>query len=390
MPKERLVRAWNRSRLVGGAVFLAGLVEPSEGGYRGDVCDEVDHEQVGRHRGEGMWGREDRLHTPEGSWIAFTTDPIRQDLAWCVKWDPEHGRSVLLVRDGDASPMHMQWWNTALLFRQGVTGGTVRRGSDPIRCSTWRLRRTPAASRRGRDGDGRGPVGRQLRSAWGRLLKVANFDVEAPAPDMWLDHLALWAALRAERGGEALPLDRCVVKLSAPELAGDQLVGVPELAQMAGIAASTLRPYLARGEADVPLPQAAARGRSAWAKPVARDWVEQRSRSRESVVATVAGGDEDSLSVRRSDLRDRFAKRFFSDLWEYPGVRKRWVLRHRNPESVLQVAQDLGLQVAGELDDIVPIGDLAMTIQLAVMNELRTGLEIHRPSSPGRRLTSSG
>jgi hypothetical protein len=349
------------------------------------VTDQHDLENVGRHRGEGMWGGEDALHTPEGSWIGFTTDPIRHDLGWCVKWHPEHGRSVLLVRDGEASPMHMQWWNTALLFRQDGYWWDGERWFRPNQvfddaAEKYDARPVAAAVTVTAEhllDDNCDPRG-------GRLLKVANFDLDAPAPDMWLDHLALWAAKRAERAGGALPLNQCVVKLSAPELAGDQLVGLPELAQMAGIAASTLRAYIARGEGDVPLPQAVVSGRSAWAKPVARDWVERRGRSHESVAATVSAADADALPVGRSDLRDRFAKRFFSELWDYPVFRKRWALRHRSPESVLEVAQDLGLQVAGGLDDIVPLGDLAMTIQLAVMSELRTGLDLDRKTSSGQ------
>jgi hypothetical protein len=96
----------------------------------------------------------------------------------------------------------------------------------------------------------------------------------------------------------------------------------------------------------------------------------------------VSSADADAPPVGRSDLRDRFTKRFVSELWDYPVFRKRWSLRHRTPESVLQVAQDLGLQVAGGLDSIVPIEDLAMTIELAVMNEFRWGLKTSSEKEP--------
>jgi len=74
-------------------------------------------EAVGRGTGDGMWGRYDRCK--EGGWVAFTTDPQRPELAWCVRWHPEHGRSVVLYRDDDAAGVHMAWWGPVLLFRAG-------------------------------------------------------------------------------------------------------------------------------------------------------------------------------------------------------------------------------------------------------------------------------
>lgn len=75
-------------------------------------------EAVGRHQGTGMRGREDRCYGSEG-WVALTTDPIRHDLAWCVRWHPKRGRSVLLCRDEDASQLHPRWLGGQLLFRSG-------------------------------------------------------------------------------------------------------------------------------------------------------------------------------------------------------------------------------------------------------------------------------
>lgn len=55
------------------------------------------------------------------------------------------------------------------------------------------------------------------------------------------------------------------------------MVGVAEIAE---IAASTLRAYISWEENDVPQPQATLNGRSAWTRPVAEEWAEQRRRSR--------------------------------------------------------------------------------------------------------------
>lgn len=65
-----------------------------------------------------MWGRWDEEYL-DGSWRAFTTDPVHRGLAWCVRYHPEFGRSVLLVRDEDAASFHTLWHDGPLLFRSG-------------------------------------------------------------------------------------------------------------------------------------------------------------------------------------------------------------------------------------------------------------------------------
>ena len=70
-----------------------------------------------------------------------------------------------------------------------------------------------------------------------------------------------------------------VVGLIAPELSGDQLINATELAQIGGVAPSTLRAYLSRGESEVPSPQAVVGGRAMWARPVAEEWAERRRTS---------------------------------------------------------------------------------------------------------------
>lgn len=72
-------------------------------------------EAVGRHQGEGRWGRYD----PVGAgWKAFTTDPDVPDLAWIVLWHPAHGRTVWLVTDDEASSVY-DGCDAAMLIRAG-------------------------------------------------------------------------------------------------------------------------------------------------------------------------------------------------------------------------------------------------------------------------------
>ncbi|WP_372404941.1 helix-turn-helix transcriptional regulator [Streptomyces luteireticuli] len=334
------------------------------------VDDRVAIEAIGRHAGEGMWGRED--NDREDGWRAFTTDRYRHDLAWCVRYHPKHGRSVLLMRDEDAAHMHMEWHYGPLLFRLGGywwDGTTWYRPGQVWDAASEDFDRRPVRS--AITVTAADLLDDSAQPANAQIIKIANFTADTPLPGRWQDHLALWADRRKQRGDEEqLPLSRCVVKLSAPELAGDQLIGATELAELGGIAPSTLRSYISRGEGDVPPPQATISGRSAWARPVAHDWVEQRRRSPESVAATVAAKDNANLSIGAAEVRDRYTDEFFNRLWEPPARRKRWVVRQRNEATVREVAGELAWSVAVDLDGILPTDALAATIRHAILDEL--------------------
>lgn len=167
--------------------------------------------------------------------------------------------------------------------------------------------------------------------------------------------------------------------LSAPEFTGEQLVGVGELAEIAGVVASTLRAYLSRDKGDVPTPQATVNGRSVWARPVAQEWAEARRRSPEGVRAAVATDqDATSLPEGMAEVWQRFTRRFFSRLWENPAQRKRWALRWRNEAAARDLAQDLGWEIAAGLDSLVPLDALARTVRHAVLDEFATGQQLDR------------
>lgn len=326
-------------------------------------------EAVGRNRGQGMWGRFDDNHPGEG-WHAFTTDPLNHQLGWSVRYHPDHGRTVLLMSDGATSLMHTQWSGEQLLFRAGGywwDGATWYRPGqiwDPVSEDYERRKARAAATITAADMlDGRASPSRA------HVYKVATFTPETPAPDPWLDHLALWAQHHQQQTA-ARPLDACVVDLASPELTGDQLLGLPEMAALGGITASTLRAYISRNNSEVPMPQAHIGGRAQWSRPVAEDWAEARRRSPEGVRAAMSAGDRDNLSPGAANVRDRFADDFMGTLWERPDVRKRWVLRSRNEASVREVADVLAWSVATSLDRILPTGILGPTVRHAVLENL--------------------
>ncbi|WP_232542896.1 hypothetical protein [Streptomyces sp. QHH-9511] len=208
-------------------------------------------EAVGRHQGDGMWGRYDTSRG-SGGWLAFTTDPLDHSLGWSVRYHPDHGRTVLLLRDDDTSSLHSQWDGDQLLLRAGGYwwDGTTwyRPGQvwDPVAQDYERRKARAAVTITAAD-----MLDTRADPAKAAISKVGGFDPAAPAPDNWADHLALWAACRQDRD-DARPLDRCVVDVTSPELTGAQLIGVPEMAELGGITASTLRAYISRGNSDVP------------------------------------------------------------------------------------------------------------------------------------------
>ncbi|MFH9425425.1 hypothetical protein [Streptomyces sp. NPDC017529] len=154
-------------------------------------------EAVGRHHNSGMWGRYDK-NRADGGWHAFTTDPKQHALGWSVRHHPEHGRTVLLMHDGDMALWHNTWSGEQLLFRAGGYwwNGTTwyRPGQvwNPVEQDYERRKARLAVTVYAADMlDGRADASRA------HVGKVITFDPEAARPDTWPDHLALWAEHRS-------------------------------------------------------------------------------------------------------------------------------------------------------------------------------------------------
>jgi predicted DNA-binding transcriptional regulator AlpA len=107
------------------------------------------------------------------------------------------------------------------------------------------------------------------------------------------------------------------VNVTTPELAGDRSISATELAAIGGIAPSTLRAYISRGEEQVPSPQAVIGGRRAWSRPVAEEWVEQRRRDNVAETVAINHGGAD-MHPGTAEVCHRFERIFYSALWENP------------------------------------------------------------------------
>lgn len=340
-------------------------------------------EAIGRRSEEGTWGRYDRNLRGDPGWRAFTTDQTNRDLAWLVRWHPDYGRSVLLFRDDDIADVHMDYEKDQVLYRSGGywwDGTTWFRPSqlwdaaaEEYRSRPVRGASTITAADILPEQSAAAAAAANLRSI--NKTGVLTVDQIDPNADdhrvsRWAtEHLTRWAEHRSSDG---LPLDQSVIALNAPELAGDQLVGVPEFAELAGIAPATLRAYISRDEGEIPLPQAVVQGARLWSKPVVEDWILRRSHSTESSRLAVMGNiREIQKPIGITELWEQFASSFYDLLWDRD-LRKRWALRWRTPSNVRETAEALAWDVAGDLRHIVPVDALGPTIKHAIQHEFAT------------------
>lgn len=309
------------------------------------------------------------------------SDQHRDDVTWIVRVHPQLGRTVLLYENGSSGAGWTDWeddppvltrsggyaWDGTAWFRPAqlwdVTAGAFERHRVPqaVTITAADLLREP------------GPD-----AARGREYTSVSLPAELPGPANWAHYLARWAARRS-RSPRRPDLRDCVVTLTAPELAGGQLLGTPRFAAIAGISSSTLRAYNSRGLCQVPQPQAVVGGRPMWSRPVAHDWAAQRLRPAPEDRGAKRTRQADNLPAEAEGLRAHLDQLFFAALWRHPARRSRWVLRHRSPAAVHEVAADLAHLAAIRLHNTVPTQALAALVADAARADLAAGNE---PSDP--------
>lgn len=203
----------------------------------------------------------------------------------------------------------------------------------------------------------------------GHLVTVTLNPTATVTREQWGHDLALWEQHRRQRP-DAPPADRCVVTLNAPELSDAALLGVEEFARQAGIGTSTLRAYISRGEADIPLPQVSDGNRKRWAKPVVADWLEQRRRDPRHVQAAL-NDDEDLHAPGLKRLAKRMSEAVFGALWGPPPLQRRWSRPHRNEQSARALAEQIGWIAARHLDTEMLFDDMLQVLQGAILWDLQ-------------------
>jgi hypothetical protein len=125
-----------------------------------------------------------------------------------------------------------------------------------------------------------------------------------------------------------------------------------------------------------------------WSRPFAEVWAESRRHSAESAAETMVDREGDSDLPRGvAELWTRWTENFRSMLWDHPDRRKRWALRWRTEAAVQDIAKTLGWTVAASVDRIVPVDDLAVTIQLAFLHEVEESRRMDGSEQHGVYLT---
>lgn len=272
-----------------------------------DLDDRSAIEAIGRNAGKGLWGRTDIYESVPGAWRAFTTDPTNTKYAWLVVNHPTNGRSIALYRDDDV----VEAYSYRDYDNEGVIPLIVRAGGYWSDGDVWRR---PTATRDPIEG------GREWDTpddATNWTASEARLDSlpgdEKPLPDLrartvakglpatvddslWqASELAAWEKSRAGRA-DAVPVERCVLEIIAPELTDTGLLGSTDVADLAGVGASTWRSYVARGTA--PAPQRTHSGRPYWSRPIVEAYVARAGRDAPRPVPVLPDGPA-SLAVDR-------------------------------------------------------------------------------------------
>ncbi|MEU9488012.1 hypothetical protein AB0D83_30970 [Streptomyces decoyicus] len=346
-------------------------------------------ERTGRNQGKGLWGRTDSL--PGGGWVAFTTEMKNRAYAWAVHQSPEHGRTVLLIRDQDMSSLHHDWMHghNGFLYRHGgywwdgaawhrpsqvvdraYEGYDARLVKDAVTVTAADLLARPGAP-----GDA-------------RIAKIADFTApEEPLPH-WRDHLALWAASRPPG---SLPLDRCVIDLRAPELEPVRFVDRAGLAQIAQLAPEDL-PHPKYGRSKLPVPQTETSEGPRWSRPVARDWAEQHRRvhgPQALLSGTTTFGTDQPLGLVAD--HQRLTKIISDSLEDAEGRKDKRVFargRTKHEDSAARLAWWPAVALSDDTDGFIPVAALRTTLVEAVIGGLAE--DVGRAGKTSRTTVSLG
>ncbi|MEU4080391.1 hypothetical protein [Streptomyces venezuelae] len=304
-------------------------------------------------------------------------DPDRADLVWVVHAHPDLGRTVVLYEAAPDAEGPWDWHSTSpLVTRYGGywwDGTGWHRPPQLLDEATGSFEDQPVPAATTITAadllDGPADAGRgHVHTANALTAQRAAVDAS-----QWHHDLARWARNRTP-AAEHPPLERCVVTLTAPELAGDQLIGTRALAATAAISSSALRAYISRSQGAVPEPQTVVGNRPMWSRPVAENWAEHRRRP--AAGRWPSHRDRPTLPPNAEQIRRRLGPVLFAALWDDPERRARWALRHRTRQAVNDVAADLAYLAADRLEENCPAQALAEVITQAALADLAAGAAV--------------
>lgn len=300
-------------------------------------------------------------------------DPYRADLVWVVHAHPGLGRTVALYEADPDAGGPWEWHGTwPLVTRYGGYWWDGTGWHRPPQlwdeaAGAFEDQPVPAATTITAADVLDGPAD----ADHGHVHQASVLIGQRAAVDasQWRHDLARWARNRPAAGHP--PLERCVVTLTAPELAGDQLIGTRALAAAAAISSSALRAYISRSQGAVPEPQTVVGNRPMWSRPVAENWAEHRRRP--AADRWPSHRDRPPLPADAEQIRRRLDPVLFAALWDDPERRARWALRCRTRQAVSDVAADLAYLAAGRLEQTCPVQALAEVLIQAAFADLAAG-----------------
>lgn len=247
-------------------------------------------EEIGRGRGDGLWGRMDLYGNNDNEWRAFTTDATNSKYAWLVTHHPINGTSVLLYLDKDVvtAYSYMDYDNNGIIPLVVRAGGYWSDGEswlrptsklDPVTGErTWDKvpNPRPVMAHEIVDQATRGVTSGKV---W-CLDEFSSREIATEDYSVWMtESFGAWLAARAEG---AIPLERCIVTLEALELSAGQLLNNIEAAKVVNIEPATWRSYVSRGQAPTAQAGWLAGGRPQWSPPVVQAWASRRNRDEQS------------------------------------------------------------------------------------------------------------
>lgn len=323
--------------------------------------------KIGRNVGDGMWGRYDA--GKNDSEFGYTTDPYNHNYGWIVQYHPEHGRVVLLYHDDDTGFVHSDFLHSGFLITR--RGGYCWDGAAwyrPLQILDWSTETlvfrkvSKATTLTAAD-----LLDDACRPNEGEHLKITAFEPSSVPKKQWRHDLSLWAEKRREP--DAPPFSQCIVSLSAPELAEKQLIGVQQVASLAGITEQELRREIHRERGDTPLPQSEGTGDLVWSKPVVHDWIEARKRDGNELARILhpTGG---TMPLSQVEMQAKVANTFEKDLIEHD-TRRRGLFRKPSAEERRDLAGDMAWLAVHEASASIPLDEMLWTVEHSALWDMR-------------------
>lgn len=267
-------------------------------------------EAIGRKHNTDTWGSYAKTAAEDGSgymeW-AYTDIPDT-NYSWVITTHPTCGRTVLLVDKKDAVNTYTHFCNNLIPGIARAGGYFTRDGGKtwlrpyPVTSLTHEAKWLPAPGAKALTADQFAPQAPPTAPAG--LLDVADLPrvpktVIATTPAAirnWANtHLPLWLAHRAT-STEALPLNQCILGLTAPELEEENLVDASYFAQALGITSASFTTRVSRETA--PTPQVAGTGqggKNLWSRPVTDHYIKYETACRTPALIPTSRSLSDEL-----------------------------------------------------------------------------------------------